>query len=444
MKRITPLFYLSFLLLMVFVCLPVPGHAESGTCGENITWTYEKGGLFISGTGEMDTTPPGHIAGATRAPWYDLRDKITYVVIEPGITSISSYAFWHCHALITVTIPDTVTTIGESAFNECWALENIHLPSGITEIPKNAFTNCSSLAQLTLPENLETIGDSAFQGCQKLSDIVLPQTLHSIGAHAFSGCASLTEIVIPDAITFIPDYAFCGCSALHALTLPANLQNIGDFAFSSCNSLPTLTLPPTVKKIEMQAFGGCSALRKVYISDLAAWCQISYDGYIRSNPLLNGASLYLNGEMITDLVIPEEVTRINMGAFTGCRGLRSVTLPEGRTNIPMHLFQSCPDLTTVTIPSTVTEIQSFAFDQCPNLTTVIFCGKMQQLSQIQILGGNDPLLTATWTLSDPLSIVRDVAPKAIRNASIVQCVVLGIQLLIAFFVILRSKRSGFF
>ena len=443
MKRITHLFCLSFLLLMVFVCLPVPGHAESGTCGENITWTYEKGGLFISGTGEMDTTPPGHIAGATRAPWYDLRDKITYVVIEPGITSISSYAFWHCHALITVTIPDTVTTIGESAFNECWALENIQLPSGITEIPKKAFTYCTSLAQLTLPENLKTIGDSAFQGCQKLSDIVLPQTLHSIGAHAFSGCASLTEIVIPDAITYISDYAFCGCSALHALTLPANLQDIGTFAFSSCNSLPTLTLPPTVTKIEWNAFGGCSALRKVFISDLAAWCRISY-GDSQSNPLLNGASLYLNGEMITDLVIPEEVTRINALAFAGCRGLRSVTLPEGRTSIPAYAFKCCPDLTTVTIPSTVTEIQSLAFDQCPKLTTVIFCGKMQQLSQIQILRGNDPLLNATWTLSDPLAIVRDVAPKAIRNASIVQCIVLGIQLLIAFFVILRSKRSGFF
>ena len=443
MKRITHLFCLSFLLLMVFVCLPVPSHAESGTCGENITWTYEKGGLFISGTGEMDTTPPGHIAGATRAPWYDLRDKITYVVIEPGITSISSYAFWHCHALITVTIPDTVTTIGESAFNECWALENIQLPSGITEIPKNAFTYCTSLAQLTLPENLKTIGDYAFQGCQKLSDIVLPQTLRSIGTNAFGACASLTEIVIPDAITFIPDYAFCGCSALHALTLPANLQSIGAFAFSSCNSLPTLTLPPTVTKIEWNAFGGCSALRKVFISDLAAWCRISY-GDSQSNPLLNGASLYLNGEMITDLVIPEDVTRINAVAFAGCRGLRSVTLPEGRTSIPAYAFQCCPDLTTVTIPSTVTEIQSLAFYQCPKLTTVIFCGKMQQLSQIQIGEGNDPLLTATWTLSDPLAIVRDVAPKAIHNASIVQCVVLGIELLIAFFVILRSNRSGFF
>lgn len=425
MKAIKRLACLLCLCVLLVGFLPIRSHAEEGTCGENITWTYEKGGLFISGTGEMNTTPPGHIAGATRAPWYDLRNHITHVVIEPGITSISSYAFWHCHALITVTIPDTVTTIGESAFNECWALENIQLPSGITEIPKNAFTNCSSLSQLNIPDGVTSIGNDAFQGCTQLSAISLPEGLKQLGTSAFGGCQSLESIVIPEAIVYIPDSAFAGCHALFSVTLHPNVQGIGRSAFSGCSALTTIQLPASVRRIEWDAFHACSSLKEVHISDLRAWCTILY-GDSQTNPLLNGASLYLNGEMITDLVIPEDMSYLYACAFAGCRGLQSVTLPEGMTNIASYAFQNCTDLTSIRVPSTVTGILDSAFYGCNNLTTVYYYGTAEQLAKLQVHRNNDILTQIPWQYANPV-VYQDAMWSSIFGSWIR----LGIGLLVA-------------
>ena len=70
------------------------------------------------------------------------------------------------------------------------------------------------------------------------------------------------------------------------------------------------------------AFSGCSGLEAVYIKDIAKWCEISF-GYA-ANPLYNAHSLYLNGELVTDLVIPNSVTSIVRYAFEGCSELKSV------------------------------------------------------------------------------------------------------------------------
>jgi hypothetical protein len=60
--------------------------AESGTCGEGITWVYENGTLTISGSGEMADCSGG-------APWAAHKDSITTVIIGDEITKIGAYAF---------------------------------------------------------------------------------------------------------------------------------------------------------------------------------------------------------------------------------------------------------------------------------------------------------------------------------------------------------------
>ena len=81
-------------------------------------------------------------------------------------------------------------------------------------------------------------------------------------------------------------------------------------------------------------------------------------------------NLYLNGTLITDLVIPDGVTSIGDGAFDGCSGLTSVTIPDGVTSIGDGAFYGCSGLTSVTIPDSVTSIGSYAFCDCSGLTSV--------------------------------------------------------------------------
>ena len=103
---------------------------------------------------------------------------------------------------------------------------------------------------------------------------------------------------------------------------------------------------------------------------MAAWCGISFTGYF-SNPLYcAGGNLFLNGELVIELVIPDGITTINNYAFSYCTSITSVTIPDSVTTIGDSAFYWCTNLTSVTIPDSVTIIGSRAFYYCSKLTSV--------------------------------------------------------------------------
>jgi len=106
------------------------------------------------------------------------------------------------------------------------------------------------------------------------------------------------------------------------------------------------------------AFEGCNYLKKVIVSDIAAWCGISFSGY-ESNPLYYAHNLYSDeNTKITDLIIPNSVTSIRGYAFYGCSGLASVTIGNSVTSIGGYAFYSCSGLNSITslntTPPTIT------------------------------------------------------------------------------------------
>ena len=116
------------------------------------------------------------------------------------------------------------------------------------------------------------------------------------------------------------------------------------------------------------AFLDCSGLKEVHISDLTAWCKINFNG--GSNPLGSAHHLFLNGEEVKELVIPEDVTSIGGYAFDSCSGLTSVTIPNSVTSIENYAFYNCSGLTSVTMPNSVESIGDWAFSGCSGLTSV--------------------------------------------------------------------------
>ena len=151
-----------------------------------------------------------------------------------------------------------------------------------------------------------------------------------------------------------------------------SVTSIGEGAFRNCTGLTSVTIPNSVKSIGDYgdyAFSGCTGLKEVHISDLAAWCGISFNSNL-SNPLFYAHHLYLNGEEVTDLVIPNSVTSIGRSAFYYCTGLTSVTIPNRVTSIGVSAFERCTGLTSVTIPNSVTSIGGGAFSVCSGLTSV--------------------------------------------------------------------------
>ncbi len=175
----------------------------------------------------------------------------------------------------------------------------------------------------------------------------LAVTYETTSYNSYSG-----SVVIPEEVTF--------------MNRTRKVTSIGYRAFYNCRSLTSVTIPNSVTSIGEFAFSGCSSLTSVHITDLAAWCKITFG----DNPLNYAHHLYLNNEEITNLVIPESVTSIGGSAFSGCSGLTSVTIPNSVTSIGERAFSSCRSLTSVTIPNSVTSIGSEAFYRCSGLTSV--------------------------------------------------------------------------
>ena len=147
---------------------------------------------------------------------YINNDLVTEVNLTTA-TKISSYAFYNCSGLTSVTIGNGVTTIGSSAFYCCSKLTSITIPDSVTSIGYAAFEKCSGLTSVTIGNSVTSIDESAFRGCNGLTSITIPDSVTSIGNYAFYGCSGLTSVTIPDSVTSIGSWAFYNCSGLTSI-----------------------------------------------------------------------------------------------------------------------------------------------------------------------------------------------------------------------------------
>ena len=316
----------------------------------------------------------------TDAPWCG---KIMQIVISNGVTSIGRDAFAGCTGLTSITIPNSVTSIGREAFAGCTVLTSITIPNSVTSIEGNVFCGCKGLTSITIPNSVTSIGNKAFYGCKGLTSVTIPSSVTSIGNNAFSNCTKLTRLNISDIAAWCAiNFASSGSNPLSYiqslyvndvlitdLIIPDGVTKIGNYAFYGCSGLTSVTIPSSVTSFGDNAFYNCSKLTKINISDIAAWCAINFASS-GSNPLSYIQSLYVNDELITDLVIPDGVTKIGNYAFYGYNRLTSVTIPSSVTSIGNNAFSNCTNLLSVTINGNISNMGNNVFSSCSNLNKV--------------------------------------------------------------------------
>ena len=233
MKKSNKILAIILAIIMVISIIPITASAAtSGTCGENVTWTYDDTTytLTISGTGPMEKNGYGLLFAA-------LTPKVQKVIISDGVTSICKAAFQQCLYLTDVSISNTVTVIDNHAFYNCPELTNITLPNSVISIGNYAFGLCDGFTSIALPDSVTTIGNYAFRGCKNLTSITFPDSVTSIGEGAFAWCTRLADVKIPDGITTIKEETFDGCTRLLSITIPKSVTTIEAYAFRDCHLL---------------------------------------------------------------------------------------------------------------------------------------------------------------------------------------------------------------
>ncbi len=176
---------------------------------------------------------------------YDSLDTIYNIPSEingKAVTVIGKKAFRECHALTTVTIPDTVTTIENQAFEKCEHLSVVELGNSVKTLGYKAFADCKVLKSVALPQSLETIGNNCFVRCFKLDNITIPSSVTSIGDYAFSDCTGLSNLIFENGELTIGQYAFGWCLKLTEITLGDNVKELKSDAFVACDGVNQFTI----------------------------------------------------------------------------------------------------------------------------------------------------------------------------------------------------------
>ncbi|MBQ7383533.1 MAG: leucine-rich repeat domain-containing protein [Clostridia bacterium] len=448
MKRLIIVLSVLVFLLGAFALVTVSATEQtvySGTCGaqgDNLVWTLDTttGQLVISGEGEM----------ADYAEWAQNKKFIKNVSIGNGVTSICGSAFYNCGNLISISIPDSLTSIGMGAFKDCESMTGVYItdlaawcnivfrdnplyyannlylngdlvtdlviPESVTSISANAFKSCTNLTSVEIHDGVTSVGENVFEYCENLKfteyenakylgnkdnpymclyglDNYLAETaLIHPDARLICGRAfvsrELVSIDIPDKITSIGDSAFAGCSSLTSIDIPDSVISIGKEAFRSAG-LTKVTIGSGVTSIGEYAFYGCSNLDELHIKNLAAWCAINFES-ANANPIGEAKNFYLNGEIIKDFVIPDDITSISKYAFANFNSLTSLTIGKGVKRIGKHAFINCESLKIIEMPNSITDVESDVFAGGRSIEKVIFyCGTQDEWEKYKFFINSD-------------------------------------------------------
>lgn len=144
---------------------------------------------------------------ACNVPDEYMNTKLASVKIPDGMTMIGAFAFMHCVALRSLTIPASIESIGDNPF------AGIGGKNPIIVNDDNPYFKIDGNCLIEVGSNRLIAG---------FSDSNIPSYITTIDPHAFHGAEGLTSVIIPNGVTMISTNAFDSCTALTSVRFLAH------------------------------------------------------------------------------------------------------------------------------------------------------------------------------------------------------------------------------
>lgn len=444
MKKLSKFLAIIPAILMLVSIIPITASATdptSGTCGDNLTWSYDSTTqtLTISGTGDM------YDFKSNKRPWEAYEEKALKVLVEDGVTSVGVFAFYTFKYIEEVELADSITSIGHYAFGYCYELTSIDLPDSLTNIGGYAFYNCDFLS-ITIPNGVTEIKSYTFNGCTELENVYYDGTekqWNSITIEDFndplrhaiihyndgynsairgtcgdnliwnydektctltiSGTGDMYDyksnnrpwgrhqnyilkVIVEDGVTSIGNLAFYQCYEILEVELADSITSIGNSAFSYCFELTSVELPENLINIGNSAFNSTLDTAVELPQNVKKIGDYAFDGCNLKGVILNdglesiGAYAFDGQDELTEIIIPESVTTIGEYAFNYCSNLTSINIPKKLTEISAGLFANCEKLSIdIVIPEGIITIGESAFYRCLKVPSISLPNSIEEI-----------------------------------------------------------------
>ena len=220
------------------------------------------------------------------------------------------------------------------------------------------------------------------------------------------------DLQFPNTLTYVPDNAFYKCKNLTGVILPESIVRVDDNAFDGCGLNQLVVFGA---KDFNEALG--SNIPNIYFDNETSLLNSKYYGYLTwgyryvYNGIGNNTNIYINGELLEHLVVPDTITTIAFGPLYQYTKLKTVTLPASCTTINTGAFHQCSalesinlenvqtigiyafyqtNLTSVSLDNIVT-LRNAAFSYCENLTSISLGNNLTTIEYGSLASGAEGL-----------------------------------------------------
>ncbi|MFI3329586.1 MAG: leucine-rich repeat protein [bacterium] len=327
-----------------------------------------------------------------------------------------------------IKLPDSITTINATAFWDNQYIEEVVCSDNLISIGGDSFYNCKNLKRFVIGKNVETMGNNPFAGCKNLElvnespnfnlvdgllynkdftriiyasissnikRIELKETTKIIGKHAFYLCDNIEFINVPKSVVLFENNPFSGCSKLKLNIETQKYHIVDDVIYNeyytevigALNSIKNdCLILKDVKQINRNSFWNCKGIKKIVFPQSLevigynpfVGCEqiefITNDNFVVENNMLltkDKSKLICCPRKygIGEVVLPDYITELERGAFSGCKELTKINLLN-ISAIPKNCFSNCISLTTMYCSDLIVYIGEWSFSHCTNLKEI--------------------------------------------------------------------------